>query len=563
MSQRQVLLSSLWQKASRKESEPDEDSELLRSTGNAEEEGENESDPDRDFRPTEDQVEVDVLEPAAKRANVGNAPEAEAAPPADIHTVFDVNSLLGRHLSNKDRAEWVDKCFCPADSYSFPARNGRKCNIIWLVNNKWLRFSPSVNGLFCLPCVLFGKSNSSRGQLVSSPLVNFHKGASAIERHSLQQSHLLAMSDMVHFQSVQPSIQARSSVQAQLLSANAQRVESNHEKLRVIVKSVLFLGRQNIPFRGHREPSTSGMDLAALTCDHNPGNFLALLHLLASSGCDTLSTQFEASHGASYISPNIQNQIIQCIGDVIRTDIVEAVRKSKFFTVLCDEASDSSNKEQMSLVIRYVDEKHNIHEDFIDFLLCPSTSGASVATLILERVEQLGPDAAFLRGQGYDGAANMAGRHAGAAAIIRSQYPKARYVHCSSHVLNLCIVSASKTQAVSDMWSTMTKLSLFFDNSPKRLTALVEAIATECPESKKTKLVSLCKTRWVARHDSLSTFEALYPAVRWSLGAIADNENRTWSADSRTDANGLLTRIESFDFLFPFIVAKKSLSHIP
>ena len=169
MSQRQVLLSSLWQKASRKECEPDEDSELLRSTGNAEEEGENESDPDRDLRPTEDQVEVDVLEPAAKRANMGNAPEAEAVPPADIHTVFYVNSLLGRHLSNKDRAEWVDKCFCPADGYSFPARNGRKCNIIWLVNNKWLRFSPSMKGLFCLPCVLFGKSNS--------PLVNFHTGS--------------------------------------------------------------------------------------------------------------------------------------------------------------------------------------------------------------------------------------------------------------------------------------------------------------------------------------------------------------------------------------------------
>lgn len=48
----------------------------------------------------------------------------------------------------------------------------------------------------------------------------------------------------------------------------------------------------------------------------------------------------------------------------------------------------------------------------------------------------------FLYGQGYDGAANMAGKFNGAQTIIRSKHPKALYVHCAAHSLNLAISSA-------------------------------------------------------------------------------------------------------------------------
>ena len=41
---------------------------------------------------------------------------------------------------------------------------------------------------------------------------------------------------------------------------------------------------------------------------------------------------------------------------------ISQVKKAKFFTILCDEASDSSNKGQMTLVLRFADEENNICE---------------------------------------------------------------------------------------------------------------------------------------------------------------------------------------------------------
>ena len=43
-----------------------------------------------------------------------------------------------------------------------------------------------------------------------------------------------------------------------------------------------------------------------------------------------------------------------------------------FFSVLCDEASYSSNKEQLSFCLRYVDENGDIWEGFLKYIHCLS-----------------------------------------------------------------------------------------------------------------------------------------------------------------------------------------------
>ena len=64
--------------------------------------------------------------------------------------------------------------------------------------------------------------------------------------------------------------------------------------------------------------------------------------------------------------------------------IVEAVGKgSKIFAVIADESRDVANKEQMPLIIRYIDEFNRIQESFIGFIECEhGTSGMEIANLI-------------------------------------------------------------------------------------------------------------------------------------------------------------------------------------
>ena len=45
-------------------------------------------------------------------------------------------------------------------------------------------------------------------------------------------------------------------------------------------------------------------------------------------------------------------------------------RKSFFFSILADDASDCSNQEQLSQFIRYVDSDCSIREEFLGFLHC-------------------------------------------------------------------------------------------------------------------------------------------------------------------------------------------------
>ena len=80
------------------------------------------------------------------------------------------------------------------------------------------------------------------------------------------------------------------------------------------------------------------------------------------------------------IFPRLQNDIIKCCGQVVTETIINEVKRNKYFSIIADEAADCSNKEQLSLVLRFVDDNLNIRENFIQFIHCRwGLSGADLA----------------------------------------------------------------------------------------------------------------------------------------------------------------------------------------
>ena len=176
--------------------------------------------------------------------------------------------------------------------------------------------------------------------------------------------------------------------------------------------------------------------------------------------------------------------MIDCIASWIRQKLVDEVSKAHFFSILADETTDCSNKEQLTLVIRFADNQNQIREEFLDFVEVPSTTGEALSKLLLKQIRFLGLDPNLIRGQGYDGAANMCGR--GTATRITQEFPLALYVHCSAIVLNLCIVKAREMQAVRNVLGTMIEVGLFFKGSAKRQDLLEKhIIGLAMPEPKK------------------------------------------------------------------------------
>ncbi|XP_064406466.1 52 kDa repressor of the inhibitor of the protein kinase-like [Halichondria panicea] len=226
-----------------------------------------------------------------------------------------------------------------------------------------------------------------------------------------------------------------------------------------------------------------------------------------------------APQNARYNSPQIQNELISCAGEWIQQQILSEIKDATFFSVCADEAADCSNKEQLPLVLRFVDKVNTIREVFVEFVVCDTgTTGQAIAEKILEALKRYGLDISCLRGQCYDGAGNMAGKYKGAAKVVQDTCPKAVYVHCAAHVLNLCVVGACKVQLVKNMMGTMVEICLFFSNSPKR--QIVE-----------------------------------------TFSIISSGSSSGWNSESCRAAESLLICITRYQFIISFVVAKECLQY--
>ena len=237
--------------------------------------------------------------------------------------------------------------------------------------------------------------------------------------------------------------------------------------------------------------------------------------------------------------------------------IIAEVKQTRMFSVMADEAADISNKENMSLVLRYVDSSKNIREQFVGFRLCgEETTGNAIKESIINSVHDLGLTMDNCRGQSYGGAGNMASRYVGASTLIQHQFPKAIYVHCMNHSLNLCVADTCSLAMVQNMMGTVEKLSEFFSNSPKRQNHFVDKIKELLPNSNHRILVDVCRTRWIACISGLDRIVELLVPVLSTLENVKLNMDKngvvragTLNPKSRDNAQSLLNA-----FTFGFIV---------
>ena len=228
--------------------------------------------------------------------------------------------------------------------------------------------------------------------------------------------------------------------------------------------------------------------------------------------------------------------------------------------MLADEAADVSKIEQMPLVLRFIDDKSEIREAFMGFLRCDEgLTGEAISMKILDRVDKISLDINLCRGQGYDGAGSMAGKCSGAAARINAKFPKAPYVHCGSHALNLCVASACKIQVIRNMMGQVRVVSEFFNNSPKRFAFLEKQIKEMLPKARHTHLIDVCRTRWIARIDGLDVFSEVFVPIAHCFELIKFNADRTWNTDTVRDASGLFLSVTSFQFTVCLVVVSRCL----
>ena len=330
-----------------------------------------------------------------------------------------------------------------------------------------------------------------------------------------------------------------------------QRRKNNYDlkcqRLDAIIDCVILCGKQNIPFRGHNDAGPSE--------SINKGNFKAILNFRALGDPLLQKHLKEGAKNAQYTSAKIQNEIISLCRSFILEKVGAEVRQNGLHSIICDECNDSANKEQLSLSVRYV-AMDKICESFVGFFeLKDGVTGEAIATTIEQAISDCNLDSSMLRGQAYDGASNMSGQYKGCAAILRRKYPKALYSHCCSHVLNLVVVNTCDSIQVRNLFAVMTKVYQLFDNHPKRQYTLDRFC-----EVSKSRLKSLCKTRWLQRIDAFHNFMDMFDSVIKSFDHIVSNRSE-WSRDAVIDAISLSKAILDFEFIIALYTVERYLSY--
>lgn len=114
----------------------------------------------------------------------------------------------------------------------------------------------------------------------------------------------------------------------------------------------------------------------------------------------------------------------------------------------------------MTMIIRFVSVSKvgnevnvKICEHFLGFVPIEKATGLQLSEILINQLSEMQIPIEHMRGQGYDNGSNMRGLRAGVQSRIRNINPRAFFVPCSSHSLNL---------VVNDMASTSLEATIFF-----------------------------------------------------------------------------------------------------
>ena len=286
-----------------------------------------------------------------------------------------------------------------------------------------------------------------------------------------------------------------------------------------IVEGVKFSGRQGIAFRGHEKES---------------GNFIQLMKYKAKGDAE-LTTWLDGH--IDFTSPQIQNELLKLMANTIVTEIAAEVTSSAVvqFALIIDGTQDISGAEQESICVRFVDKDLQPKEEFLGLYQVSSTTGQNIANMACDVMTRLNLPISQLRGQTYDGAANMSGHLQGVQAILKKQQPLALYCHCGAHCVNLIMQAVCVASVlVRDSMGLVHELGGFFNQSGK-FKLIFQDIAKSEHDGSFTNLKPVCPTRWTVRTHAIRSVLRQYESVLTALEEMASCS----SAETSAKASGL------------------------
>ncbi|XP_074026384.1 zinc finger MYM-type protein 1-like [Leptinotarsa decemlineata] len=256
-----------------------------------------------------------------------------------------------------------------------------------------------------------------------------------------------------------------------------------------------------------------------------------------------------------YLGKNIQNELISVLAKAVQEKILAYINSAKYYSIILDCTPDVSHVEQMTIIVRIVklitdERKCEIKEYFLGFVPLSDTTGAGLTEKILDQLNEMSLSLENLRGQGYDNGSNTKGKHSGVQKRILDINPRAFFVPCSSHTLNLVVNDAAKCcLAATSFFNLVEKIYVYFSASTHRWEVLLRHVPS-------LTLKPLSDTRWESRIDALRPLRYQLADVHDALVDIYENHTLIGASGNqiRIEAQSIAKKIADFKFVASLVV---------
>ncbi|XP_053241411.1 52 kDa repressor of the inhibitor of the protein kinase [Podarcis raffonei] len=334
-----------------------------------------------------------------------------------------------------------------------------------------------------------------------------------------------------------------------------QEERENKDYLKSLFEILILMGKQNIPLDGH---SADELPEGIFT----PDNFQSLLEFRINSGDEVLRKRFETTAvNLAYCSKAQQKQMLEICESCVREETLREVRDSHFFSIITEEVVDLAGEEHLPVLVRFVDDSHNLKEEFIGFLpyeADPEILSVKFHTTITEK---WGLNMEYCRGQAYIVSSGFASKMKTVATRILEKYPQAVYTLSSSCALNIWLAKSIPVLGISIALGKIEEVCTFFHQSPQLLADLDNVISILFPNSEErgNELKEVVRSHWTGRHDTFEIVVDLMQALVLCLDSINDTSVR-WNSSVASRACTLSTALSDFDFVVTVVIIKNILS---
>ena len=309
-----------------------------------------------------------------------------------------------------------------------------------------------------------------------------------------------------------------------------------------VIRCLRYLGRQGIALQGHNDND----------------NLTQLLKLIGTND-ENVSNHLEGKIGNKYTHSDVQNELLNIMATLTLQEKLKDIKERRFFSMIADEGTDISNKEQLSFCLRTVDDDLEAFEDFIGFHQLENIKSDTIVRVIKDILLRLNLSLDDCRGQTYDGASNMMGRKSGVSTQILAEQPKAVEIHCEGHSLSLSVKSlTSECDILKETLSTVKEICVLVKYSPKRENLLVnihESIEG-CDEDFEPmkKLTKLSTTRWTVRAECMKRILENYETLMLLWDECLEEK---LDQETKSRIIGCKAQMKTFKFFFGLSLSHK------